>query len=295
MRRFFLFLFLCWLAHPAFAQIGGPFPGPGTPHSTSGGSYVGPGDVSSGAVVWYGLRAFSSADRGNKAINACLPAGTPCCDMLTSATTGNLITSCAGVTTCNNTTVLCVINTWYDHVNQLGTNNCTGGTCDAIQASVGQQMVLVLNCIGTLPCGHAASLSPYTSVGSLAQAQPFLISWVGDELATPTGYAGIIDLFTGWPTTINEIFMYASGSIITATATTAVWHATQTLLNGASSGLYIDGTNNTGNPGTAGMSGVINLTNGSTNGYIGEAGIWNGDTSANDSAVNSNQRTYWGF
>lgn len=37
MKRFFLTLLLCLSTLPAFAQIGGPFPGPGTPHTTSGG------------------------------------------------------------------------------------------------------------------------------------------------------------------------------------------------------------------------------------------------------------------
>lgn len=302
MRRI-LFALVAWLSvcATAFATTSLPFPGPGTVHTTGGGGYTGPGNVSAGAVAWFGLRAFSSADRGNKAVNVCLPAGTPCADFLTDATTGNLITSAGAVTTCNNSTVICVINTWYDHVNQLGTNNCTGGTCDLINASLGSQEILVLNCVGTtLPCAQTVpSEGVYTSVGSLAQSQPYLISWVGEELGNNGNYSGTIDLVTGWPNATNLVFIWAGGgSIITATASISVWHAMQALFKDATSAstLWVDATSNAAvGIGTAGLSGVINHTNGNTNGNFVEFGIWNGDVSANNATMNSNQKTYWGY
>lgn len=301
MRRLALSLFV-WLfaCAAAVAQVGLAFPGPGTVHSTGGGGYTGPCDVSTCAVA-YSLRAVSAADRGNKAVNVCLPAGTPCADFVTDATTGNLITSAGLVTTCNNTTVKCVINTKYDHINQLGTNHCTGGTCDLIDTTLGQQEILVLpgGCTNTsLACEQTVpSQATYTSVGSLAQAQPYMISWLGEELGNNGSYSGTIDLVTGWPNVTNAVFIWAGGgSIVNATAAINVWHASQALFNGnSSSTIYVDGTSNAAlNIGTAGLSGVINYLNGNSNGNFLEEIILNGDQSANNATVNSNQHTWCG-
>jgi hypothetical protein len=54
-------LAVLWVA-PAVAQMW-PFAGPGQAGTPS--SCQGPGDVASGAIVWYGLRAYSAATRGN--------------------------------------------------------------------------------------------------------------------------------------------------------------------------------------------------------------------------------------
>lgn len=268
------------------------------PTSGGGGGYTGPGNVT-GAVAYYGLRAYSAATRGTRAVNVCLPAGTPCADFLTDATTGDLITTATGVTTCNNTTVICVINTWYDQAGALSTP-CTGGTCDVINSTALQQEILVLSCTpGGKPCAQTvASESPYTSVGSLSQSQPYMISWVGKELGNNGSYAGIVDLVTGWPNATNLIFIWAGGgSIVTVSALANVWHATQALFNGNTlSTLYIDGSSNAAaNIGTNGLSGVINHTNGNTNGQIVEFFIINGDQSANNSTMDTNEKTYWGY
>jgi hypothetical protein len=53
-------------------------------------SYTGPGDVVSGAKAWYGLRAYSAATAGTKAIRLCDHLGANCADISTSASTGKL-------------------------------------------------------------------------------------------------------------------------------------------------------------------------------------------------------------
>jgi hypothetical protein len=67
-----------------------------------GGGYQGPGDIVSGATEWYGLRAYSSADRGNKLINACNIADAACADISSDASTGKLTNfASVGGTTCS--------------------------------------------------------------------------------------------------------------------------------------------------------------------------------------------------
>src|SRR5216684_2329881 len=53
--------------------------------------YTGPGDVYGTAIAWWGLRAFSTADRGSRLINICDPSNVTCADWSSSASTGLLV------------------------------------------------------------------------------------------------------------------------------------------------------------------------------------------------------------
>src|SRR5260221_661617 len=56
-------------------------------------SYTGPGDIVSGAVGWWGLRAYNAASRGNPLANVCTVIATidTCLDFSSDATTGSLL------------------------------------------------------------------------------------------------------------------------------------------------------------------------------------------------------------
>jgi hypothetical protein len=139
------------------------------------------------------------------------------------------------------------------------------------------------------------------------QAAPLTFSTVFNPTAGGAGNDLVSENNSG-----NEVYTHESGAanqadaffgaVLSATASDGSTHAMQTLINGASSAMYIDGTNTTGNAGAGGYnsSGVLGLGCFSPNihlfvGNIFEAGIWAADKSANNSSVNSNQHSYWGF
>src|SRR5216684_3558491 len=120
--------------------------------ATGGGTvFTGPGDVVSGATAWYGLRAYSTADRGNKLVNVCDPANVTCADWLSDALTGKLVatTNPLNGTDCTVSTT-CTLNTFYD---RSGANSCAGAVpCDATQATAANRPTLTWSCINSLPC-----------------------------------------------------------------------------------------------------------------------------------------------
>ncbi len=63
--------------------------------------YTGPGNVASGATAWWGLRAYTSATRGNALINACNVADAACADLSSDATSGALTIPTIGGTACS--------------------------------------------------------------------------------------------------------------------------------------------------------------------------------------------------
>ena len=63
---------LAWLALACGANAQNLLLGAGqSPKVAAAAGYTGPGDIVSGAKVWYGLRAYNAADRGNKLVNVC--------------------------------------------------------------------------------------------------------------------------------------------------------------------------------------------------------------------------------
>jgi hypothetical protein len=98
----------------------------------------------------------------------------------------------------------------------------------------------------------------------------------------------------------NTLKLFA-GSSFTATASDGSFHSIHAVLNGASSDINIDGSSNTGNPGTNGLGTAVSL-NGSEGFEAGpsadavEWGLWSSALSgANMTSLSSNQHSYWGF
>jgi hypothetical protein len=86
-------------------------------------------------------------------------------------------------------------------------------------------------------------------------------------------------------------------SVVTGTATDSVWHALQGLI-AATGNVYLDGTSNTGSPGTPTPGGntlIGNGVGGFLTGAVSEAGTIASNASANFSALNSNQHSFWSF
>lgn len=295
----------------AIAQVGLPWPGPGTPNG--GGacvSYTGPGDLVSGAVAWWGIRGYACANTSGstKAINIKRASDSETCDVLinSSGQLGNT-TGCSGadngvstVTFCNATT--CTIPKWYD---QSGngrdvTNNSAGTATLTPSATIASQLVTV-------------STSGYCTAATLSVPQIVSFSYV-HKLSSGSGglqtAAGLDPTPTqvGVDTNGTQVFVYAGTLQEHSGINSTIWHANQSILNGSSSQISLDGTAFTGLAPGAGSSTARVLcflaadtadTLVFNGGQVREMGIWPNAAAAtfltNLSNLNSNQHTYWGF
>lgn len=298
----------------ANAQIGGlSFPGPG-PVVSSGATYVGPGDIQSGWLVWYGSRCFSNAYSGNVA---------DVVDSLTGNTTGTRLQCASGVvsalvsasactfvtgnacsilaTTC---AVACKVVTAYD---QSGANSCSSAPCNATQATNASRPVFITSCQNSHPCMQFAGSQNLQATPGITTSQPLFASWVAIRTGAFTSFGGVLSLASsGTPqftfgSSANQVECYAGTALDVNSIPDSAFHAVQVQVNGASSAMYIDGTNHTGNCGTGNPAGGLSVALGSSpfsqflTGEIAEAGAGTGSSATNQSTLNTNQHTYWSF
>lgn len=269
-------------------------------------SYTGPGDVVASAVFGGGLRAYSAATAGSKAINVCLASDVACADLSTDASTGALVITTVGGFSC--AVVTCTVKTIYD---QTGNNACSGSTpCDFTQATELKRGTLVVNCIGSLPCiATSVNSNPgyLTSGNSPGTAQPFTCSFVAMNTAPGQGalFSAKATVQIGYHSSgANVAFIYAGSSVPTATASDGAFHAIQAVFNNASSDIYVDGSTNPSNLGSStgmdGASSIVLLTadigSQPMEGQFSELWCWGSAfSSGQKSSMNSNQHSYWGF
>lgn len=285
------------------AQLGGglQFPGPGMPATAGGGAYVGPGDLSiTGVQAWLGIRAYSLAKAGTKAINLCDNAGANCFDENTNAS-GNLVVGTHGVNNCA-TSDTCLVKTLYD---QSGSTVCAGSVpCDVTTATTANMFTLKHNCrAGTQFClvgGSTTSLIAQAFTAALTQ--PFTITAVGRRTAGPTTFTNLIgdnigsSVQMGFPNISGNAFMYAGTVVAITGVAEGNMIAENGLFNGASSNFSLNGSSNTVSAGAAGFADIA-IPAAANQGAIEwhEAGFWSGDQSASFTALYGNEHTYWGF
>jgi hypothetical protein len=258
----------------------------------SASSYVGPGDLVPGASFWVGLRAYSAATAGTKAVRLVRASDSTQQDFNTLAN-GNL--DVASITTFLASTTGNIV-TLYD---QTGNGqNFTDATAQA---------VFQFNTIGSLPGIHfIRANASRLGMGSpsLSATQPFTISTVGQSVSNG-GYqlefeTNTDNVHMGF---IGTNFEQTAGSESDVAISLNTFYAVQAQFNGASSSLYINGTSNATSPGTNGpntsggdwwMGGIDGGTN--LQGNMTEMGLWPSAFSAGQqAAMNANQRAYWGF
>jgi hypothetical protein len=294
---------LAWFFYGPQSTFVGPstLVGPGVvPLATAG--YTGPGDVTSGAAMWWGLRAYSAATRGTKVANVCNASDSTCADISSDPTTGNLVCTSIGGTACSAGTL--TVKTLYDQTNG---SNCGGGVCDVTNATIANRPVLTPNCINTsFYCLSftASSSQSLRTAGSYTKSQTFSGSVVAERTAAFTASGSILGANTsGTPqiffnSAANQVALY-SGTVSTAeTASDSSFHAFQALFNSTSSILRVDGSSfgslSVGSTGFATSPVVGGGTNLLTGRFV-EAGWWGSDTSTNFATLNSNQHAYWNF
>jgi hypothetical protein len=306
MRRFLTFLIALWAV--VFAAVSstsaqGVATIPNIAQLQPAPSYQGPGDVTAGAKMWWGLRAYSAATAGNKVANVCNSTGgtdVGCADMLSSATTGQLVPATIGGITCPGAN--CTVKILYD---QTAGNNCTAGTCDVSQATVASRPTLDASCIGSLPCMnfHTAPLSLATAANATAVAAPY--TYVG--AAIRTGTASVQTISRSGSSGIYFANAANSGECVTGANNVVsgvadnAWHAFIMVDTTSSSNTacIIDGTT-TNFANQIGFGGGI-LTIGTDTfsqplkGEIVEVGVWPSSLTSVATTMNSNIHTFWGF
>ena len=203
--------------------------------------------------------------------------------------------------------------TWGLYVRTL--YNQTSGSAihwsDMVQTTAAFQPQLLLNGggpSGTLPwmrfTGSASQFLPGTNGTNVVQ--PLTVSWVGTRLANFTSnspvYSFAAATATGGFTTVANTMFQSAGTLVTIGSTPDLaWYAVQDVFNGASSVHCANGTSTTTNPGASGATspnyiGTNYIQSNMITGGITEVGLWPiAFSGANNSAMNANQRSYWGF
>jgi len=253
--------------------------------------YVGPGDIVAGAFAWWGLRAYSNAAIGTNAIRLREDGGDTEQDFVTIAGGGlnlSAIVSFAGGAN------LFVV-TLYDQ---------TGNGRHLTQATAASQPLFTLGAIGALPAmDNTAAASKEMFTAAVTQVQPLTFSLVANKTNGARGNpvsaaSAAVQVTPGFGGT-NRMDISA-GLLVNTTASDNFWHAHQLVFNGASSDINVDGVSNIVNAGTNGFAAdPVNLFGASIIqyiGYIAELGFWGSALSgANMTAMNVNQRDYWGI
>jgi hypothetical protein len=269
--------------------------------------FQGPGDIVTPAAswkMWGGMRAFSAAKRGNRAINVCNP--TPvCADVNTDAVTGELPATIS-ISGSDCSSVTCTIQTIYD---QTGNLQCAGSTvCDFTQATSNLRPVLLHSCLPNGKwCMNFTGAQPAQAIVSAtlgSNPQPFVISNIIFTTGNGTNQQYTPDTLSSTQirhtTAANGIEVYDGSGPFGATMSDNNWHAYQNTWSGPSSfSIYIDGTPTPlANTGTGGAQ-MISLGGGYSLPCIckmTEVGIFNGSMSGPTlSNINSNQHTWGGF
>lgn len=251
-------------------------------------AYSGPGDVVASAAAWYGLRAYSTADRGNRLMNVCNVADVACADLSSDATTGALVISTIGGSSCS--IVTCTIKTMYDR---------SGNSYDVTQATIAQRPSLIASCVNSLPCARFNAANPFlTNTGTASFNQVLTISTV-DARKGATSTVTVVFAMGGqvvFHVGANTLGLFSAGTT-TVTANDSVWHATQGVFNGASSVINVDGTGTTVNPGSGGGTTIVQIGDAvrTINFDFTEGGMWASSFSAgNRTSMCQNQQAYWG-
>ena len=276
--------------------------------SSGGAAYTGPGDIVASATIWLGLRAYTAAyatGLGNAADIVDTATGLASCTIpLTSSGDLNLSgTICPTVsptvsviTFCTVTHAAgCSVSKLYDQ---------TGGGLHLTQATLASMPTFVLNCVGsTHPCINFTGGQTLTNGTGFSLSRPYSSTAV-IERTSGTGYECAIcsnGFNQSWlfGNGANLINFYSNGDS-TVAATDNAFHsasAANSIPNGLK--IYIDGALTSASGVTATYSGAIGM--GSAGGSlnctcrVNEYGVWSGDFTTNNSVINANAKTYWGF
>ncbi len=185
----------------------------------------------------------------------------------------------------------------------------SGHSADASQATAAKQPQVLPTCLNSLPCfsfvGTAAQILA-TGATLTASAIPDTFSWV--VLYPSAGATFQKSMASGTPQSghnnaANNIYIFAGGSALGATAADLSWHAVQGVIaTGTTSVTNVDGTPTTSGASVGSASSATTLNFGGDGagsfmtGLLAEGGFWPGTgfTSGQQTSVCHNQFSYWG-
>lgn len=269
--------------------------------SIGGATYQGPGDVQSGAVGFWGFRAYNAAYGAAKAAKICDAATGLTCSDVNFLSNGYFdAATAAGLTQCS---ISCNVQTLYDS---------TGNGNDLAQSTNGNRPLLVFNALNTYACASfTASATMYLTKASMSASLPISVISVAKRTANFTTLQYILGLQNTSPNNFGLSFRASANTVGYANSGTAVtvgstadssFHALQGIGTSTTQYIYADGsTNNSANGGVALNSTVnIGLTTSAVaplDGIVCEAGIWGStDFVANSktTSLNSNMHAAYG-
>jgi len=282
------------------AQFNGCTAGFCSPVTTSA-AYVGPGDITSGAIAFYSAgRAY------NAAYATGLNAAADVVDTATGLTTCTfhfLSTGFVNKTECNATAcaTACSVTKLYD---QTGTGN------HVVQATLANMPALTFNAQNGLPCAAGGATVNLQSAGNVSQAIPYTITAVAERTGAfttgqritknGTASAGTITFFTSTNTVRAN-----SGANSNLTVSDSAFHALVAVTSATAPLFAADSNANTSTAtiGTNALSSTVDLmsqggTSPLTNGFVCEAGIWPADLNSSYQAMLANMRSAtngWNF
>lgn len=299
----------------------GAWPNTGKKYPSVAAAYVGPANVVSSAVSWWGLRAYSAALAsggasttpvldvfGTTTSTGCtvylLGNGTGGLDLLTAGAGGVGHQCLLGVTHfCTVTNTTCTVSKLYD---QVGTNHliqATAASQPPFSLTGGVSSFPMIGFTGAVASGTYLSIASF----STTITQPFTASHVinqtdgtNRDFFRPTVSRSILGYGQGGADTYTP---YA-GSFLSFSISANTYYAIQTAFNGASSAVMINGTDNTSqNPGATDMidSGdTVNMNDPPQSTALPfnfeELGLWASQFSNTQRTnMNGNQRAYWSF
>jgi hypothetical protein len=258
-------------------------------------SYTGPGDIVSGALGWWGLRAYDAAlaTAGANAVLLCT-ASDALCTTIHVTSTGGLSASNITTSTCGSITT-CTAKTLYDQ---------SGNGLDETQTTIANRATFNPTGIGgTLPCLVSNANTIYTVSGFPNTVPPLsIVSGASSDLA---GFEGVMSAasqeiqFRG-----SDVVEFSLGSLLDSTAVTAntmyrIIAYSDVSGNGT---ILVDGSSTTGSVGTfnSGTSITImsnaNYSSVSLVGNFVELGYWPTQlSSGNASSMDANLHSYWSF
>ncbi len=278
------------IASPAIVRAQGPIlPGPGLPVA-SGGGYVGPGDIASGAAHFYGVYAYNAAYATGSTPSVNIQDGSAGNGLtLNILTSGFLDTSAMSAwITAHGTPYVSKI--W----DQIGTDHIVTST---------SLPSLVLSDLGSLPAIDFTAGQYLNYSASLALVQAFTLITVARRVTVASlgmivGDSSATGLFFDGS---GVVAMYAQGGVwdFASGATEGNYHSIQGLFAGASSKGAVDGTVNstvTTNPGTNNLTAAaFNNTGFHSLSRIMSFGLYATDKSASFAAISANDHSVLGF
>jgi hypothetical protein len=245
--------------------------------------YEGPGNIVASAAAWWGLRAYSLATVGDNAVRLRRDSDNAEQTFVTIAGGGLDLAAISSFKGAANL----FVTTLFDQ---------TGNGSPLTQTAAGSQPTFILAALGAFPVIRAGD---YMECATVFGSQPFTHSLVakrnsgtGPVIGTSGG-----QVRSGFGLSANLVRMIAGGTEMTAAATDGSFYAIQCVYNGASSDLNLNGSANTGNPGSNAHVSILRYNSDfSLNPDLVEAGIWPAAfSSGQSSSMSSNQHDYWGF